>query len=173
MSTSSPSASPRAWARRWTHRATASLLRPGRVLPVMIPILIRLATVTADLQSQKAKAASGDPVRSPNRVAVGQASLGARTSLLLCRANEVGLAELVDVDNAVFGALAFVVVILPGRLHDERAFLGVAPQNAHLHGRAGSLSLPLELAGRHGDLLLAVCGFHLSHLLENGLTTFR
>src|SRR5919106_5292801 len=42
---------------------------------------------------------------------VGQASLGARSSLLLCRAgtlerNEVGLAELVDVDNAVFGTLA-------------------------------------------------------------------
>src|ERR687891_1142802 len=140
MSTSSTSASPRAWARRWTHRATASLLRPGRVLPVMIPILIRLATVTADLQSQKAKAASGDPVRSPNRVAVGQASLGARTSLLLCRANEVGLAELVDVDNAVFGALALVVVILPGRLHDVRprcqflravAFDGMDPGSLH------------------------------------------
>src|ERR671919_2896234 len=56
---------------------------------------------------------------------VGQASLGARRSLLLCRAgtlerNEVGLAELVDVDNAVFWTLALVVVKLPGRLHDVR-----------------------------------------------------
>ena len=45
-----------------------------------------------------------------------------RFSLLLCRAgtleNEVALAELVDVDNAVFGTLELLVVILPGRLHD-------------------------------------------------------
>jgi hypothetical protein len=42
-----------------------------------------------------------------------------RPSLLLCRAgtlerNEVALAELVDVDNAVFGTLALVVVKLLG-----------------------------------------------------------
>src|SRR5918992_5264583 len=55
---------------------------------------------------------------------VGQASLGARSSLLLCRAvtleNEVGLAELVDVDNAVFGTLELFVVELPGRLKNVR-----------------------------------------------------
>src|SRR5205809_3676968 len=39
MSTSSNSASVRFFAISWTHLATASPLRPGRVLPMMIPIL--------------------------------------------------------------------------------------------------------------------------------------
>src|ERR687891_621509 len=164
MSTSSTSASPRAWARRWTHRATASLLRPGRVLPVMIPILIRLATVTDDLQSQKPmpQAATPSDLRQGR---VGQASLGARRSLLLCRAgtlerNEVGLAELVDVDNAVFGTLALVVVKLPGRLHDVRprcqflrgaavAFDGMDPGPLHTYRvvvRRVSVHAPVEPA---------------------------
>src|SRR5919106_1843719 len=160
MSTSSTSASPRAWARRWTHRATASLLRPGRVLPVMIPILIRLATVTADLQSQKANAAGGDPRPDLRQGRVGQASLGVRRSLLLCRANEVGLAELVDVDDAVFGTLAPVVVKLPGRLHDVRprcqflrgaavAFDGMDPGPLHAYRvvvRRVSVHAPVEPA---------------------------
>src|ERR671918_919442 len=159
MSTSSTSASPRAWARRWTHRATASLLRPGRVLPVMIPILIRLATVTNDLQSQKVNAAGGDRVRSPTG-SRGPRLLGARRSLLLCRANEVGLAELVDVDDAVFGTLALVVVKLPGRLHDVRprcqflrgaavAFDGMDPGPLHTYRvvvRRVSVHAPVEPA---------------------------
>src|ERR671918_104631 len=67
---------------------------------------------------------SFDPVRSPTG-SRGQASLGARSSLLLCRAgalgrNEVGLAELVDVDNAVFRTHELLVVILPGRLKNVR-----------------------------------------------------
>src|ERR671918_790057 len=119
MSTSSTSASPRTWARRWTHRATASLLRPGRVLPVMIPILIRLATVTDDLQSQKPTPQTATP-SDLRQGRVVQASLAAQRSLLLCRANEVGLAELVDVDNAVFGTYELFVVELPGRLKNVR-----------------------------------------------------
>jgi hypothetical protein len=56
---------------------------------------------------------------------VGQASLGARSSLFLCRVgtlerNEVGLAELVDVDNAVFGTQELFVVELPSWLKNVR-----------------------------------------------------
>src|ERR671918_1170171 len=56
---------------------------------------------------------------------VGRPRLAARSSLLLCRAgtlgrNEVGLAELVDVDNAVFRTHELLVVILPGRLKNVR-----------------------------------------------------
>src|ERR687892_2236301 len=159
MSTSSTSTSPRAWARRWTHRATASLLRPGRVLPVMIPILIRLATVTDDLQSQKPTPQTATP-SDLRQGRVVQASLAAQRSLLLCRANEVGLAELVDVDNAVFGTLALVVVKLPGRLDDVRprcqflrgaavAFDGMDPGPLHTHRlvvRRVSVHAPVEPA---------------------------
>src|ERR671919_1644499 len=69
---------------------------------------------------------------------VGQASLGARSSLLLCRAgtlerNEVGLAELVDVDNAVFRTHKLFVVELPGRLKNVR------PRCQFLRGAAVAL----------------------------------
>src|SRR6187397_12077 len=51
MSTSSYVASPRLLADSWTHFATASAFRPGRVLPMMMPTLI-MSAATIDEASE-------------------------------------------------------------------------------------------------------------------------